>query len=159
MEHDCIPSRVRGLFDGSDLGAQIGRAYLLMTTDPDGPARPCMLSAGEILAVDERRLRVGLWTGSHTSRNLTAGSPVLLCVIDEGGVIYLRGRPQRLASGGRAVPRLDCYEIVIDRADSDEHGGMPVSQGIRFAITGMGNEELIEAWRSQLAIIASARYR
>ena len=55
---DRLPQTVLRAFDGNDLEAKVGPAHLLVTVDPDGSPRPCMLSAGEVLAPDDRRLRV-----------------------------------------------------------------------------------------------------
>ena len=65
---DTIPSGLRQELDGEHLETKIGAAYLLVTADDDGTPRPCMLSAGEVLAVDDRRLRFALWKGSRTLR-------------------------------------------------------------------------------------------
>ena len=82
-----MPTDVLAALDGSDLEAEVGRAYLLVTTDPDGAPRPCMVSAGELLAVDDRRLRVALWPGTRTGSNLARGGPVLLCFVAPGTVL------------------------------------------------------------------------
>ena len=63
---ETIPAELAEALDGEELERKIGPAYLLVTSDDDGTPRPCMLSAGEVLAVDERRLRFALWTGSRT---------------------------------------------------------------------------------------------
>src|SRR5680860_317792 len=93
-----LPDSVLEAFDGHNLSRKIGSAYLLVTLDPDGLARPCMLSAGEILAVDNSHLRFALWPGTNTSRNLAAGRPILLCFVAPEIVLYIRGRPKALST-------------------------------------------------------------
>jgi hypothetical protein len=70
---DRLPDEITRAFDGRDLGSKIGPAHLLVTTDEDGMPRPCMRSAGEVLATGDDRLRLILWTGSTTCRNLARG--------------------------------------------------------------------------------------
>jgi hypothetical protein len=152
-----LPSRIVALFDGRDVRAQVGAGYLMVTTDPDGKPRPCMLSAGEILAVDRHTIRVALWAGSHTSRNLARDSSVLLCVVDATGVTYVRGTPLRLVAEEAGQPELDCYEIHITAVESDEHRGLPIRAGITFAAIRPGPDELAAVWTKQLALLASAR--
>ena len=60
------PDDLFGALDGRQLAGKVGPAYLLVTSDEDGTPRPCMLSAGEVLAVDARRVRFALWKGSRT---------------------------------------------------------------------------------------------
>ncbi len=51
-----LPESCRKFFDGRDLETKFGYAHLVATVDADGSPNLCMLSAGEILAVDERTL-------------------------------------------------------------------------------------------------------
>lgn len=145
---DRLPEVILEAFDGKDLEAKIGPAYLLVTVDRDGRPRPCMLSAGEILAPDETRLRVGLWPGTHTSENLAAGSPALLCFVAPGVVLYVRGAPRALEQvEGGSLAR---FEITVSSVESDVHPGMPVTQPITFGVESMDPATVVESWRQQL---------
>lgn len=152
-----LPDYVAALFDGSDLEAKLGRGYLMVTVDADGLPRPCMLSAGEILTVDSETLRLGLWAGSKSAHNLASGSHVLLCVVDEQVVLYVRGRATQLAAASGEGARLDCFDLHVDRVETDAHEGLPVSHGIGFAVVDPRPNDLLEIWRVQLGIIAAAR--
>src|SRR6187551_3092833 len=70
---DTLPDDLVAALDGTGPAGKVGQAYLLVTSDEDGTPRPCMLSAGELLAVDGRRVRLALWSGSRTSANLARG--------------------------------------------------------------------------------------
>lgn len=151
---DRLPEQVVRAFDGEDLEAKIGPAYLLLTADPDGSPRPCMLSAGEILAVDDRRIRLALWPKTNTSRNLAAGGPALLCFVAPETVLYVRGRPRSL--GPSAATRLERFEIEVDSVESDSHTGMPVTQTITFSVGSADPGEVAQTWRRQLADLRDA---
>jgi hypothetical protein len=152
-----LPEHVGELFSGHHLGAGIGSAYLMVTVDPDRRPRPCMLSLGEILAVDRRTLRLAVWTGSHTSANLAAGSSVLLCVLDESGAVYVRGRAYGLTADGAREMRLDCFEFDVTSAESDAHDGMPIRHGITYSVIDSTPEVLLDTWRAQLQLLRSAQ--
>lgn len=145
---DRLPDEVMRAFDGHDVERKIGVAYLLATVDPEGTPRPCMLSAGEILAPDDRHLRVALWPGTKTTRNLAAGSPVLLCYVAPGTTFYVRGRPRPL--GRSAAPRLERFEVDVDSVESDAHPGMPVTSAITFEVGSGDVANVAQSWREQL---------
>lgn len=151
---DRLPEQVLRTFDGEDLERKIGPAYVLLSVDPDGSPRPCMLSAGEILAVDDRRLRVALWPGTRTSTNLASGGPVLLCFVAPDTVLYVRGRSRTL--GASETTRLERFEIEVGSVESDAHAGMPVTQTITFSVGSANPAEVAETWRRQLADLRAA---
>ncbi len=151
---DSLPAEVLAALDGRDLERKIGPAYLLLTGDEDGLPRPCMLSAGELLAVDERRLRIALWPGTRTAANLARGGRAVLCYVEPGSVLYVRGpvRPLEDASGALA-----CFELAVESVESDMHAGMPVTSGIRFAVERGDPASVAEAWDRQLAPLRDRR--
>jgi hypothetical protein len=149
-----IPDVVVATFDGTELEAKLGLGFVLVTVDPDGLARPCMVSAGEMLVLDRRTIRLGLWAGSSTSRNLAAGSPVLFCHVAEGAVYYLRGTARPLRSDPEA--RLDCFELVVGQVETDSHDGMPVTSGITFTVVDPSPAEVLAMWERQLDVIRAA---
>lgn len=151
---DTLPDDLVAALDGTGLASKVGPAYLLVTSDADGTPRPCMLSAGELLAVDRRRLRLALWPGSRTSANLARGGRALLCHVAPRTVIYVRGQARALAAGPDID--LDCFELGIDSVESDEHAGMPVTTGIAFAVERGDPAGLVEAWQRQLGGLRAA---
>ncbi len=148
---DRLPKEILRAFDGEDLERKVGPAALLITTDEDGTPRPCMLSAGEVLAPDDRRLRVALWPGTRTARNLARGSRALLCFVAPGTVLYVKGRARPLDPS--ASTGLERFEVAVEAVESDLHAGMPVTQGIAFAVEGRDVGRVVEAWRRQLAAL------
>jgi hypothetical protein len=151
---DRLPDEVMAAFDGEDLERKVGPAYLLVTVDPEGTPRPCMLSAGEIVATDDRHLRLALWAGTKTSRNLAAGSTVLLCFVAPGVTYYVRGRPRAL--GTSEAPRLERFEVEVTAVESDVHPGMPVTSPITFAVEAGDPAEVAATWREQVRALRDA---
>ena len=151
---DAIPEELLAELDGERLEDKVGPAYLLVTSDEDGTPRPCMLSAGEVLASDERTLRFALWPGGRTCANLARGGPALFCHVAPGTVLYVRGRTTTLAADPEV--NLECFELAIDSVESDHHAGMPVTSGIAFAVERGTPEAVVDAWRRQLAALRNA---
>jgi hypothetical protein len=150
-----LPAEILAAFDGEELDRKLGPAHLLVTTDPDGTPRPCMLSAGEVLAPDERHLRFALWSGSRTCRNLARGGTALFAYVAPGAVLYVRGPVRPLA--GETPSGIAFFGLEVATVESDAHAGMPVTSGIAFTVERPGTDEVLAGWRAQLAALAAAR--
>jgi hypothetical protein len=117
-----------------------------------------MLSAGELLAVDRRRLRLAVWPGSRTSANLARGGRALLCHVAPRTVVYVRGAVRALDAGPELD--LDCFELEVDSIESDDHPGMPVATGITFIVErGDAAAVVVEGWERRLALLRRAPMR
>jgi hypothetical protein len=147
-----LPEDVLAAFDGSDLESKMGLAYLLVTVDSDRSPRICMLSAGEVLAQDERTFRLALWPGTRTGENLRRGGEVLFCYVAPGRVLYIRGIGRSLEGGTDETAQ---FAIAIRSVESDEHQGMPVSSPIRFE-THQSQADVVQAWAAKLAGLRSS---
>jgi hypothetical protein len=145
---------VARLFDGSDLAGKLGPGFLLVTVDPDGRPRPCLLSAGEVLVTGPRSVRLGVWAGTSTAGNLAAGSAVLFCFIVPGTACYLRGhaRPLRVPPAAR----LAGFELQVESVESDTHAGLPVTGGISFEVSDPDPAGVLAGWAGQLDAIRHA---
>jgi hypothetical protein len=148
---DRLPEEITSAFDGQDLESKIGPAHLLVTVDEDGTPRPCMLSAGEVLAAADDRLRVILWTGSTTCRNLARGGTVLFCYVVGRDLYYVKGVPAALPPATSS--KLQRFEIQVRAVESDKHEGMPVTAGITFGIQDLDAAKVAAGWRRQLAAL------
>ncbi len=146
---DRLPAEFLGALDGRDLEHKYGETYVVLTADPDGAPRPCMLSAGELLALDDRTVRIALWPNGRTGANLRRGGQVVICYIAPNLVLYVRGRPRELAPA--RDPEIERFEVAVDSVDSDAHQGLPVVHGIVFTSTSEVRRAMLEQWRKVLA--------
>lgn len=152
---DRLTVQVRRFFDGGDLDGKRHAAFLLVTTDPDGTPRPCMLSAGEVLADGDRALRFALWGGSRTGQNLARGTRALFCfVLADAPPAYVYGTARKLTSPGAA--HLECFELVTDRVSTDEHPGMPLTSGLCFDMAAGDVPPVLADWQRQLDLLRHA---
>ena len=150
---DTLPPEVLTALDGERLEGKIGPAYLLLTADADGTPRPCMLSAGEVLALDQRRLRVALWPGTHTVANLERGSGAVFGFVEAGIALYIRGSARSLTLPEGSL----CYfELAVESVESDNHAGMPVTRGIEFGVEGNNHASIVRTWERQLTALRDA---
>jgi hypothetical protein len=149
-----LPKAVAEAFDGSDLERKIGTGHLLVTLDQDGTARPCMLSAGEVLAIDKNEMRLGVWRGTHTAANLASDRALIFCFVTAGNVLYIRGKSKALTpveSGSLAI-----FTLTVDSIESDFHAGMPVINGISFTVSAQRRQDVVVSWSQQLAELRMA---
>jgi len=110
-----------------------------------------MLSAGEVLATADDRLRVILWTGSTTCRNLARGGTVLFCYVVGRDLYYVKGVPAALPQARSS--KLERFEIEVKAVESDRHEGMPVTAGITFGIDDLDAAKVAAGWERQLAAL------
>src|SRR6266849_5990882 len=92
---NALPDDLQQMLDGSDLAAREGLTFLLLTTDEVGWPHMAMLSVGELVAIDSRTLRAGLWLHSSTSKNLSQNSRAMLTVVANGNGYYVRMAARR----------------------------------------------------------------
>lgn len=143
---DRLPGEIVRLLDDEALAAPEQPAFVLVTTDDEGAPRICMVGPGDLLARDERTLRVALWPGTRTAHNLGRGRPALLSHVSPGTVIYIRVVPARLTG----PETLACFELAVTDVEGDIHAGMPVTGGITFRV------DTPEDWHGQRARLAAA---
>src|SRR3979411_3032534 len=90
-----LPDSVRRLLDGSNLASREVLTFMLLTTDDAGWPHMALLSVGELVAMDERTLRAGLWLHSSTRKTLTQAGRAMLTLIADGNGYYVRLAAQR----------------------------------------------------------------
>ncbi|GLY74286.1 hypothetical protein [Actinoallomurus iriomotensis] len=150
---DRLPSVLLRALDDAALEVTEQPAFLLVTTDEDGAPRIGMVGAGELLVRDDRTLRVALWPGTHTARNLGRGGAALFGAVSPGSVVYVRLRPEPLDTPAD----LECFELTVTGVREDAHAGMAVTSGITFRAEQPGHEEAVATWRHRRALLTDAR--
>jgi hypothetical protein len=124
----ALPDDVQRALNGDGLSPMGTTASITVTSDPDGMARICMLGAGEILAIGERRVRLALWSTSRSLDNLRRGSELVLCVIVPPAPFYVRARPIQLWIVDDEVTAV---EATVESVVSDSHKGFRVVSGVQ----------------------------
>jgi hypothetical protein len=93
-----IPAGVLNYLNGEDLLSKT-QALRLTTVDADGWPKAALLSAGDVLALPNRRLRFAIFAGSGTAANLLRDGRLTLSMSLDGGMCSLRMRARKCGQG------------------------------------------------------------
>jgi hypothetical protein len=132
--HDHLDDRVLELLDGTELAGKVGHTFELVTVDEDGSPHAALLSVGEVLAIDERSLRLALWSTSTTTENLHRDGHGLLTLVTDDAfyAVTILTRPTgTLVVDGKP---LACFEATVGVSHRDEVGYAEVTNGITFRL-------------------------
>ncbi len=151
---DRLPTAVMSALSAAARERPEGQCVILVTVDPEGQARPCLLSVGELLAVDDRKLRAVIWPDSKTTQNLDSGRSALFTLACPPDVFHVRAEPRRLAAAPHS--QLARFEFTVCSVEADTHSGMPVTQPMWFAARADLHDSVLVMWASQLDAL---RYR
>ena len=134
-----LPAPLWERLRGKDLAGRLGMAILIATPDEAGWPHPAMLSYGEAVAVDPRRIRLAIHPASRTAANLRRSGKLTLCCVEPGLVYYVKAVAQVEEDPMAGMPHLARFEatvqtVLADEARADTEAGAVVTQGIRFAV-------------------------
>ena len=150
-----LPDNVLALLDGNDLAQREGLTFQLLTTDETDWPQVALLSVGELVAIDSRTVRAGLWLHSGTSKNLTRSGRATLVVIADGNGYYVRVAGRRgpdldLGPDGRlAFFVLDVEDVQEDSADYAK-----LTSGVTFKLKDSAS--VVPRWRLTVDALRAA---
>ena len=148
-----LPAALLALLDGRDLPSRIGKAILIATVDSQGWAHPALLSYGEVVALDARKLRLATYGSSRTSSNLRRSGRLTLCLIEAGIAYYVKARAVEQQSApelaGLARFEATVEQVLADQAREDVEPSARITSGIEFE-TGKNETEQLAAWAATL---------
>ncbi len=134
-----LPAALQARLRGDDLAARIGIAVVIVTTDGEGWPHPAMLSYGELVACDARRVRLAVPRASRTAENLRRRGRITLCFIEPGMAYYVKAA---VAAAERPVPGCadlasfdaTVEQVLADEARADTEPGAVIVDGVRFRL-------------------------
>jgi len=149
-----LPEALLSLLDAHDLPSRAGKAILITTIDAQGWPHPALLSYGEVVAVDARRLRLATYRSSGTSENMRRSGHLTLCLVEAGMAYYLKTRAVEQESPWARFPELARFEatveqVLLDQAREDLEPEGRITNGIEFE-TGKPREKLLVEWAAVL---------
>lgn len=150
-----LPDSLRQLLDGSELASHEGLTFLLLTTDEGAWPHMAMLSVGELVAIDARTLRAGLWLHSSTSKNLTRAGRATLTVIANGNGYYVRVTAERgpdLDLG--AEGRLAYFRMQVQDVEEDSADYATLTSGVTFRLKQP--EQVVPRWQHTVNALRAA---
>jgi pyridoxamine 5'-phosphate oxidase-like protein len=149
---DALPDVLLSLLDGRDLPGRMGKAILIATTDARGWPHPALLSYGEVVALDRRRIRLATYRESTTSGNLRRDGKLTLCLIEAGMAYYIKALALAKRDPMTAHAHLASFEAVVeailqDQAREDLEPGTGLTAGISFCIE-RSEGEVLRDWHA-----------
>jgi hypothetical protein len=150
----ALPADLAAALDGRLLAERVGDTYLLITTSEAGWPHVAMLSAGEVLAVGEAALRLGLWPGTGSTENLTRSGRGLLLAVRPPTTYRLRLRCRALGEVPVEERRLAVFDADVEEVLEDVVGYARVTEGIRFEL--VDPPRVLGHWEAAIAALRSA---
>jgi hypothetical protein len=149
-----LPEFLCELLGGRDLLARLGQAIPIATIDAEGRPHPALLSYGEVVAVDPRRLRLAVARASRTSGNLRRNGKLTLSLFGPDTAYYIKAAArieQDPMEGFGHLCRVEAAveSVLADRAQEGPESGAHVTGGITFD-PGRPGEEVVRGWRAVL---------
>ncbi|HLY64396.1 MAG TPA: hypothetical protein VKU60_02585, partial [Chloroflexota bacterium] len=133
--------------DGQDLSSRWSQTIPLVTIDANGFPHFAILSFGEILAPGPRELRLGLYPGSTTTRNIQARPQVGLLIVEGDSVYYIKGTAHE-----QPAENLVRFDVTIDQVLVDEEPGAHITSGIGFEMA-QGKDWWLDQSHTNLAAL------
>jgi hypothetical protein len=150
-----LPDPVRQQLDGADVAGREGLTFLLITTDEADWPHLAMLSVGEVLAVDDQTLRVGLWLHSTTTHNLEARGRAMLALVADGNGYYVRLSAERGADLDLGTEgRLAYFVLRVDDVLEDAADYATLTSGVTFQLKEP--ERVVPRWQHTVSALRAA---
>jgi hypothetical protein len=149
LSREDIPAGVLNYLNGEDLLSKT-QALRLSTVDADGWPKAALLSAGDVLALPNGRLRLAIFANSGNAANLERDGRLSLSLVLDGGMCSLRLRARKCRQG---MPELSLafFEAEIERVRMHRAPYADVTGGISFALHEPS--AVLNRWQRQIAAL------
>jgi hypothetical protein len=155
---DQLPDPLYAALSGDGLGEHEGLTFLLLTVDPHGWPHQAMLSVGEVVANDRRRLGLALWPASRTTRNLDERARATLTAVVEETGFTIRLRVRR--RGELSTPlagTLAHFDAAVEQVRADVVPYAVLESGVRFRLRD--RDEVLSRWAEVRACLQAEGQR
>jgi hypothetical protein len=149
---NAIPAAVQQYLNGEDLLAKT-QALRLSTINADGWPHAALLSAGDMVALPDGRVRFALFGQSDTAANLARDGRLTVTLALAGGMCELRLRARRLQQTTPEVP-LACFEAQVEAVREHVAPYAEITTGLTFTLHDP--HAVLERWRRQIAALRAA---
>lgn len=122
------------LLDGRDLEAKQHEAIMLLTVGADMWPHTAMISVGELVALDRRHLRLGLWAGTRTADNIIRTGKAAIALCYKGKAHYVKFSLERLEPLPDARFPGERFAAEVTEAREDEAKYAAIASGIQIRL-------------------------
>jgi hypothetical protein len=133
-----LPNSLLARLGQHDLAGRLGTALPFATVDAQGRPHPMLLSYVEVRAYDPSTLGLVIGTGSTGAKNLAAGRPATLLIVEPDAVVYLKLCP---VDGPLAVPGGEAWTLgyfllevtdVLEDSAAEWEGGAAITSSVVY---------------------------
>jgi len=117
---DHLPEALRAKLSRDHALENADRAIVICTVDDTGWPHPAMLSSYEVVAIDNRNVRLAAHVSSRTTRNLKANGRITLILVDVGTAHYVKGDVLLLSASMTSAPSLAKFNVRVDSVLADD---------------------------------------
>ncbi|MNN14845.1 hypothetical protein D3C81_1279270 [compost metagenome] len=134
MENKELAPELYELLNGQDLSSKQQEALVLMTVSDDGWPHTAMISVGEIVAVSQDSLRLGLWPGTATTGNILRTGKATLAAFYAGKAFYTRLQLRPLAELAGAKHPRQRFEAQVISVKADTAKYADIRSGVQIVL-------------------------
>ena len=142
---DGLPDALYQRLLGNDLEQSAEKVILLATVDEGGWPHLAMLSYFEVIAKDQRNLRLATYNNSRTTRNMRANGKATISIIDERSVYYVKGYVEEITREMECAPQnsklhFRVEQVLADAANEEFEPGAYVASGVTYKNPGRAQQ-------------------
>jgi hypothetical protein len=147
----AVPEPLHALLELDPGDAAVdGFTLLLLTPREDGWCHQAMLSVGEVACRSDRtHLRLAVWPGSTSTRNMRAAGRATLTAVVEGVSYALFLTVEEVSDGPGGLARFDAR---VAAATADEAPYARLEHGVRYTL--IDRDDTLARWRATREALA-----
>ncbi len=132
-----LPADLYQRLSGRDLQAHAEKVIVICTVDTRGRPHPAMLSYFEVIAKDDRNIRLAVYGNTTTTNNMRSNGKLSILIVDERVAYYVKGTVEELAREMTCSPqnaKFNCRieQVLADEANEEYEPGSYVTCGIHY---------------------------
>jgi hypothetical protein len=151
---NALPDSLRTALSGDDLDRGAGLTYILLTPDELGDVSIALLSVGEVLATDERTIRLALWPGTTATANLERTGRGTLASIEPEATLYVRFDAERVGDVRAGGMNHASFVCRVTDVLADDVSYATITAGLRFALRDP--DAVLPRWRETIEALREA---
>lgn len=132
-----LPKELHRRLAGSNLNLHKEKAIVVCTVDANGWPHPAILSYFEVIAKDEQNLRLAIYKGTTTVKNILRSGKLTLQIVDQRLAYYIKGTAEVLTDEMSCSPQnsklnLRIEQVLADEANEEFEPGAYITSGITY---------------------------
>lgn len=148
IEHLELPKELYELLDGRNLITKQHEAMMLMTVTEEQWPHTAMISVGEIVALDPKHVRLAMWSGTTTTRNMIRSEKATLVLFYLGKAYYIKLLLRLLPVLPAAKHPRERFEAEIVSARADTAQYADITSGVQVDLKEA--DDVLRRWHETL---------